>query len=279
MKENVRIILWLFLVSCIAIFIACTCNIKYPASSNDASVSDTTLSGPDSNLIITDTTAKNNLPDRRPASIDTSAQAPPEQNQQQQQHQAETMRGYAIVYCPSKMIIHVPSVIDAAITKNEFDSAYAIFVRTIQQQNPGTNVQQITKDVIGDSINLYNKMRVDIEFDPDDFKQISKNEITAKSFNNYKTLDWEWIIKPLRSTRKSIIKFNFYGIDPDNDEKIIILEKTINVAVKVDARSFLEKWSDFLLDDPKTTITAILIPLLSFFGGFFTAKKSKKQTT
>lgn len=121
-------------------------------------------------------------------------------------------------------------------------------------------------------------MRVDIEFDPDDFKQISRNEIATRSFYDQKTLNWEWIIKPLRSTRLSIIKFNFYGIDTDNDKKIIILEKTINVAVKVDARSFLEKWSDFLLDDPKTAVTAILIPLVSFFGGFFTAKKGRKQT-
>lgn len=123
MKENLRIILWLFLVNYIAILIAC--NAGHQDTSDYASVITTDSIGtslPDTNSITTDTTARSNLPDRRPAGIDTSGQTLPEQ----QQH--EIIRGYAIVYCPSKMIIHVPSIIDAAITKSEFDSAYAEFV-------------------------------------------------------------------------------------------------------------------------------------------------------
>ncbi len=192
------------------------------------------------------------------------------------QQKWQNAKGYAIVYCPTKMIIHVPSIIDAEITKTELKTAYSNFLKKIQKQNTNENADQLTKDIIGDSVNLFQKMRIDIQFDSDDFKEVSKDETPVKSFSDQNTLDWEWIVKPLQSTRKSIMKFDFYGIDPTNNEETNILEKTISVAVQVDARSFLEKWSDFLLDDPKTTITAIIIPVITFFGGFFSGKRNKK---
>ena len=187
----------------------------------------------------------------------------------------EVAKGYAIVYCPTKLIIHVPAILNAEITKEELEAAYATFATRLQQQNPDKNAQAIAKDIRGDSIDVYEKMRVAIEFDSSEFKQISGNDNALQAFANRKTLDWQWVIKPLESTRKSIIIFRFYGTDAASGEETIILEKTIDISVQVDARSFVEKWSDFLLDDPKTTITAILIPLISFLGGFISGKKKK----
>ncbi|MEO5650089.1 MAG: hypothetical protein ABIR03_09220 [Ginsengibacter sp.] len=90
-------------------------------------------------------------------------------------------------------------------------------------------------------------------------------------------LEWEWNIKSLHSTRKSIISFKFYYLDPNDSVLNYLLEKTIPISVRVDARSFIDKWEDFLLDNPKTTTTAIVIPLFTFLGGFITGKKKKKD--
>jgi hypothetical protein len=184
------------------------------------------------------------------------------------------VRGYAIVYCPTKMISNVPSIVNATISKEEFETAYAKFAEKIQGQNPDVQKEKINRDIKGDSIDIFEKMGVTLEFDPDDFKQISKNDNQTKDFTNKTSLEWDWIIKPLHSTPKSIINFKFYYLDPDNKQNFI-LEKTISVSSSVDARSFTDKWADFLAEDPKTTITVILVPFLTFLGGFFSGRKKK----
>lgn len=184
-------------------------------------------------------------------------------------------KGYAMVYCPHKMITHVPSIINAEITKNDYETAYANFVHKLHSQDPEKSIEAVKGDIKGDSLMLCRRMRVAIEFDSEDFHQVSKNDNGIKSFEGTNTLDWDWIIKPLRSTEKSIVTFKFYCIDSTTNEEAEVLKKTINVAVQVDARSYVSKIGDFLLDDPKTTVTAILIPFISFLGGFFTGRKKK----
>ena len=120
-------------------------------------------------------------------------------------------------------------------------------------------------------------MGIMLVFDADDFKEMATPEDSVKSFKNTNILEWEWQLKPLHSTRKSIISFRFYYIDPVNNKREFILEKTINIVVRVDPRDYVDKWEDFILDDPKNTTTAILIPIISFFGGFFSRKKNKKD--
>lgn len=182
-------------------------------------------------------------------------------------------KGYAMVYCPAKMIKGVPSIVNATITKEELSKAYNKFITKITEQDNRLSKETIARDIKGDSIDLYQEMKVVLEYDTDDFKQISKDENLVQSFAGKLTLDWEWTIKPLKSTRKSILKFKFYGIGPSKNAETYILQKTINISAEVDARSFLTKWTDFLLDDPKTTLTAILIPVITFFGGFISGKK------
>ena len=134
--------------------------------------------------------------------------------------------------------------------KEEFATAYAKFAQKIQGQNPDVQKEKINRDIKGDSIDIFEKMGVTLEFDPDDFKQISKDENQTKDFTNKTSLEWDWIIKPLHSTPKSIINFKFYYLDPDNKQNFI-LEKTISVSSSVDARSFTDKWADFLAEDPR----------------------------
>jgi len=185
-------------------------------------------------------------------------------------------KGYAIVYCPSKMITHVPSIINAQISKDQLSAAYLTFIKKIQDQNPNKKITAIEKDIKGDSIDIYENMSVAIEFDADDFKEVSKDNDVTQSFNGKNELEWDWIIKPLHSTEKSIIIFKFYYRDPATNQEMSILEKTISISVQVDTRSYFEKWGDFLLDDPKITLTVIVIPLITFLGGFFTGKRKKK---
>ena len=84
-------------------------------------------------------------------------------------------------------------------------------------------------------------MSVAIEFDSDDFKLISNDNNLIQSFKSKNELEWDWTIKPLHSTERSIIKFKFYAADSLSNQDSIVLEKTINVSVHVDARSYLAK--------------------------------------
>lgn len=183
--------------------------------------------------------------------------------------------GTAMVYCPSTMLRGLPSIINATISRDELSTAIVSFKQKIQEQNPGLNSQEISSNIKSNSIDLYERMGVTIEFDPEDFKQVSKDENAAKAFGKKNLLEWEWYIKPLNPTRRSIINFKFYYLNPDDDTPNYLLEKTISVVVRVDPRSYVNQWSDFLLGDPKNTTTAILIPLFTFLGGFITGKKKK----
>ncbi len=241
-----------------------SCNDR--SSSTETTKDSTSTMTEDSSMMPTDTSAM--MSDTSTVSHQDSLvnQPPPPSN-------ASSEKGLAMVYCPTKMIRNVPSIVNATISKEEFANANQKFAdKILKEQGKDIKKENILNDIKGDSIDLYEKMGVEIEFDSDDFKLISKNDSQAKEFNNNKTLDWEWTIKPLHSTQKSIINFKFYYLDPDNKENYI-LEKTISVVATVDARSYIDKWKDFLLDDAKTTITVILIPLITFLGGFFTGKK------
>jgi hypothetical protein len=201
--------------------------------------------------------------------VDSLVQLPPVPSNESPQ------KGIAMVYCPAKMIRNIPSIISATISRDELSKAVENFKQKVQDQNKDVKKEIISRDIKADSIDIYDKMGVDIEFDSDDFVEILKSKHNAvKEFGDKQTLDWEWTIKPLHSTEKSIIKFEFYYVDPDNKANYV-LEKTISVVATVDARSYLDKWKDFLFEDSKTTVTAILIPFITFIGGFFSGKKKK----
>jgi hypothetical protein len=185
------------------------------------------------------------------------------------------IKGTAMVYAPANMIKDVPSIVNAVISKEELSTAVAQFADAVQAQNPGTKKVDIVKDIKGDTVNIYQHMGVKLKFDSSDFREISGDEDATKDFTGKTSLEWEWVLKPRNSTRKSILSFIFYYLDPDNNQQHYIMEKTISVVVRVDARSFVDKWEDFLLDDPKTTITAILIPFITFIGGLFFGKRKK----
>jgi hypothetical protein len=240
-------------------------------STDSANTNDTTSKmSNDSSKIISDTIKKIN---RNPASVSVEVIKPkPASNPEQ-----VTAKGYAMVYCPTRMIRNVPSIVNAVISKEEMAAAYAKFSEKIQKENPDRSKQKISLDIKGDSIDIYEKMGVTIEFDPEDFKEISKNNGEIKEFKNKNELEWEWILKPLHSTEKSILNFKFFYIDPDNKENYI-LEKTISISATVDARSYFDRLKDFLSDDPKTLLTVIIIPLVTFLGGFLFGKKKSTKS-
>ncbi|MEO8961998.1 MAG: hypothetical protein ABI325_08960 [Ginsengibacter sp.] len=222
---------------------------------------DSMLLGKDTSSTSPIDSSKNHHIDRNPASVP-------------QEQKAAT--GTAMVYCPATMLRGIPSIINATISKDELSKAIVQFKQKIQEQNSDLKEQEISSDIKSNQIDLYERMGVTIEFDSTDFIQISKDKDVAKAFGEKNTLEWEWYIKPLHSTRRSIINFKFYYLDLNDNTPNYIFEKTISVAVRVDPRTYVDQWKDFLLGDPKNTTTAILIPLCTFLGGFITGKKKKK---
>lgn len=189
----------------------------------------------------------------------------------------KTAKGVAMIYCPAKMIEGLPSIVNATITKEEITAALKEFKKKIGEQNPDINKKEIENDTKSETINLFEKMGVKLEFDPEVFKVSPKETVITKTFGDKKQLDWEWEIIPLHTTERSYIHFTFYYADTANNTIEEILNKRISVDVKVDNRKYLDKWRDFIIGDPKNTTTVIIIPFASFLVGFFSRKKNKKD--
>jgi hypothetical protein len=185
--------------------------------------------------------------------------------------------GTAMVYCSPKMIDGIPSIVNATITKDELAAALKEYRKKIEEENPDLPLKEIDNDIKSETIDLYERMGVKVEFDSEVFKMSPKEANITKSFGEHHQLEWEWEMTPLKNTEKSYIHFTFYYEDPADNSIKEIFQKRISVQVKVDNRVYVDKWKQFILGDPKNTTTAIVIPLVTFLGGFLTAKRNKKN--
>ncbi|MEI9934767.1 MAG: hypothetical protein WDM71_07940 [Ferruginibacter sp.] len=199
-------------------------------------------------------------PNRGPASVEEDTE--------------KSVKGYAVAYCPSRMIEDVPNILYAEISKDDLKVIQEAIKGKVKADNPDAQDEQIAKDTKGDSIILYDRMKVELNIDDDVFKKISSDE-SIKTFENQQSLEWSWTIKPKKITQKSIVSFKFFCVDTNGNDLNLILNKTINVAVKVDTRTLIDKWEDFLSNDPKTLLTVIIIPLITFISGLFLGKRKK----
>jgi len=137
---------------------------------------------------------------------------------------SSSTKGKALVYCPVTMLRNVPSVINAVITKGEISSVMEKLVQKVMEQNIGASEQQIRSHIRNNDIDIHERMKVAIEYDLSDFKEISSDETPVKVFGQNNSLEWEWTIKPLRTTSKSIVSFLFYYQDIKGNATHLILK-------------------------------------------------------
>lgn len=184
--------------------------------------------------------------------------------------------GYALVYCPDKMIKNSQNIVTARITRDELNKAITNIVADLSKQesrNPG----QIKDNLYQKQLQVYNKMEVQLQCDDAIFNVTTVDPDVIKSFaSGEKELEWNWELKPKTITSQTVIAFVFSGIG-QNNQPIKLGEKMLYVTVKVDARSFWSKWLEFLSDDPKYTVTVILVPLITFLGGYFLRRKPSRN--
>lgn len=186
--------------------------------------------------------------------------------------------GYALVYCPQKMIKGNNSVVTAWITKDVINDATIALGQEIKGRERSRSVEDITSDIEKRKLLLHKKMAVKLDYDEEVFKMESGDDNIPKSFSiDDPNPEWNWDLKPIKTTGQTLLKFTFTGID-ENNQPVKLGEKNMYVSVKVDVRSFTSKWMEFLSDDPKYLITTILVPLITFMGGLFVQKKRTKKT-
>lgn len=165
------------------LIVSCNENSVKQSASKSTQVDSTVAAQHDSLSMAVDTSfdrtivdsSKENHVDRNPASVPV---------------EEKVAKGIALVYCPANMIRSVPSIVNAAISKEDLSTALKIFTGTVQTENPDINPGDITRDTRNDTIDLYERMEVKIEFDPDDFVQIGKDDEPVKEFGNKNMLEW-----------------------------------------------------------------------------------------
>ena len=185
--------------------------------------------------------------------------------------------GSAAAYCPSRMIADVPCLVYAVLSKSDQKTLRNLLVKKVKGTEPTISDSAVLKDIREDSIPIYPRMKVTLAADDDVFKIVSKEE-QAQNFDTKNTLEWNWELKPKHLTQKTFVTFRFYAIDSVGHTEVLILEKTISVAVQIDARTWFTKCIDFLFNDTKTLVTAILIPFFTFLFGLILGKRKKSAT-
>lgn len=181
--------------------------------------------------------------------------------------------GLALVYCPNKMIKNSQNIITARITKNELEKAVTDLVAAISKQE-NKKADYVKNNLYQKQLQVYNKMEVQLQCDEEIFKVTAAGNDSIQSFAPGDTeLEWNWELKPTAVTSQTVLSFIFKGID-QNNRPIKLGERMLYVTVQVDVRSFWSKWMEFLSDDPKYTITAIIVPLITFLGGYFLKRKA-----
>jgi hypothetical protein len=205
------------------------------------------------------------MPNRNPASVVEPS------------NETAPVKGSVVAYCPSSMIEDEASILSVAISKNDLQEVKDFVTSKVLADDQTAKPEKVGEDLKSDSILVYKKMKVSLSLDNDIFSYSALTDTVQYFESAINSLVWEWQVKPKKVSEKTFVLFKFYGVEQNGNVDSLVKTKTIVVKVQVNARGTIGKLLDFLSNDPKTTLTAILIPLFSFLGGLLVGKKGKQK--
>ena len=187
-------------------------------------------------------------------------------------------KGAAVIYCPVRMTEDNGVTVTVRVTKAELKNAvYTSLLHQELERTHSRDTNAVKNSINVSDIRIAARMRAKMSYDTTIFKTFTSDNGAIRAFaGGNDTLEWDWTITPVKAIHATNIVFTIDGVDTNNRPVYLFPSQSVQVSVGIDPKNFLLRLLDFLGSDWKNTLTAILIPLITFIAGLF-AKKAKKQ--
>lgn len=189
----------------------------------------------------------------------------------------EKSQGNATIFCPREMIfeetVDVYALISEAVKRELVESKIR---ERIRNDEGDENVELVEgENLIFREIQFYEKVKIEI------LKEASRGfeivDVHRNPIQVYKDMSgWHWRVTPVSDGPNLDLVFKVTTYDLDGS---IIYEdsKVFKVTVKIRPRQFIHNAKIFMIENPKWTMSSILIPLITFFWGQYNGRRKKKK--
>ncbi|MCU0359736.1 MAG: hypothetical protein MUF75_03300 [Bacteroidia bacterium] len=186
-------------------------------------------------------------------------------------------KGSLAFYCPKYMIENTACNISLVISKDSLMKVVKLLTGRIQNANAERSAEEIEKDIQSHQIDVYEKMKVELKFDKNDFDLLSEPQNLSMIFDesNHQH-EWDWVVKPKRpGSMQIILVVSAYNEKGGKWIEVESPPRIFNVAVKVDPRGYFVKLWGFLGANPEWLFVQVLFPIVAYFAGKRQGKKRK----
>lgn len=194
----------------------------------------------------------------------------------------ELNTGKVAFYCPSEMYYNqtydayglIADVLSNEVIKK-------MVVKKIKQHAPDTaQVDLDNKDFLIRAVQFYEIIELTLDNVVNKGFDIIKIHLQDQQVIANKTKTWHWKVTPLSTavSQQLILKIIVYDTA---GVPILDFDKTYLLEVKIKPYSFFHNTKVLFIENPKWAFSAILLPLITFFGGRYQRRKktASKETS
>lgn len=190
----------------------------------------------------------------------------------------QPVKGSLAFYCPRKMVEKTAYNVSVLISKADLQTTTIKLETEMAGSMAQPNPETITKGTEARQINIVRKMKVELKFDDEDFRLLSKPDSDDELFETDTEHQWDWVVQPKRTGLFQLIII-VSGYDEKNNKwRSVETPYLFNIDVKVDPRSYFSKLWDFLEEHPEWIFIQVVFPVIAFFAGKKRGKKNKSKS-
>lgn len=266
--------LFSLLISCLLLVTACN-NAEENVSAVDSTTTsvDTTTMAPATtdSLAVLDTSIKA-LPDS--ATIDTHL-PPPDTNHSATNPPATDAAKKSATLGISfydKMRLHEIKLLSVYVSIENGEATLKRVIRSREEQHNITQEKNDTSVIRTFNINIYERLTVSLDYDTSDFEIKALNGAT-QTINATGTTRWTWSVKAISTKERSSTITVVLDPQPRSGTEDDLDPVIFRVKIRFSFWDMVRSWIVWLADNPKVTITTILVPAIAWFF----ARRRKKM--
>ncbi len=185
-------------------------------------------------------------------------------------------QGSLAFYCPKYMIENTACNVSLLISKDSLEKVKKLLSEKMLKSVTNSTEKSIKKDIEAHSISIYEKMKVELKFDVNEFDLLASPQNETVVFTqNTNQREWDWVVKPKRPGNLQLILI--VSAYSEAEGVWIAVEsppRIFNIGVRVDPRGYFVKLWGFFGANPEWLLTQLLFPVVTFFVG---KKRGKKR--
>lgn len=186
-------------------------------------------------------------------------------------------KGSLAFYCPKYMIENTACNVSLIISKDSLEKVKKLLSEKMLKAVTNSIEKSIKKDIEAHSLTVYEKMKVELKFDAEDFDLLASPQNETVVFNqNTNQREWDWVVKPKKPGNLQLILI--VSAYSEKEGVWIAVEsppRIFNIGVNVDPRGYLVKLWGFFGTNPEWLFMQVFFPVIAFFTGRKIARKRK----